>query len=363
MPKTARGGYSASRHGILRARYIHVSAALRHPARPSAWRPPLHHTAKAPCVEPRRLEPQEPRAHRPHHDRRRRLRRTRADEPQAGADPVDRVPRPRRRVDLPRRVARGREQRRVDPDRERHPGRARARVVHRDQHDERLDRAGLVHLRHGPRDRRAEDDAGDQPHLRPAARRGRAECDLGQHRRLPGHPGRGHRLRRRRDDPGPARGERRPRARGRRRASTPLRSSAASASASRSPPTRRRSPRPGYTQQAIRDALDQNGVLFPGGDITEDDETLTVQTGSKVTSVDEIAALPLVPSTPEQFEAGARDDRGCRDGRAEPGPDHDDLARRRRAGDHDRGHEAPRRRTPSMCRRACSRPSPTSRTT
>ena len=27
----------------------------------------------------------------------------------------------------------------------------------------------------------------------------------------------------------------------------------------------------GYTQQAIRDALDQNGVLFPGGDITEDD--------------------------------------------------------------------------------------------
>ena len=52
----------------------------------------------------------------------------------------------------------------------------------------------------------------------------------------------------------------------------------------------------GYTQQAIRDALDQNGVLFPGGEITEDGQTLTVQTGSKITSVDEIAALPLVPS-------------------------------------------------------------------
>ncbi|HEY9306641.1 MAG TPA: efflux RND transporter permease subunit, partial [Microbacterium sp.] len=61
----------------------------------------------------------------------------------------------------------------------------------------------------------------------------------------------------------------------------------------------------GYTQQAIRDALDQNGVLFPGGEVTENDETLTVQTGSKITSVDEIAALPLVPSTADQFQGGA----------------------------------------------------------
>lgn len=61
----------------------------------------------------------------------------------------------------------------------------------------------------------------------------------------------------------------------------------------------------GYTQQAIHDALDQNGVLFPGGDITENDQTLTVQTGSKITTVDEIAALPLVPSTAGQFQAGA----------------------------------------------------------
>ena len=50
----------------------------------------------------------------------------------------------------------------------------------------------------------------------------------------------------------------------------------------------------GVSTQAIRDALDQNGVLFPGGDITEGAETLTVQTGAKITSADEIAALPLV---------------------------------------------------------------------
>ena len=60
----------------------------------------------------------------------------------------------------------------------------------------------------------------------------------------------------------------------------------------------------GYTQQAIRDALDQNGVLFPGGQITENEQTLTVQTGSKITSVDAVAALPLVPTDAEQFQAG-----------------------------------------------------------
>ncbi|WP_375386610.1 efflux RND transporter permease subunit [uncultured Microbacterium sp.] len=60
----------------------------------------------------------------------------------------------------------------------------------------------------------------------------------------------------------------------------------------------------GYTQKAITDALDQNGVLFPGGSITENDQTLTVQTGLKITSIDELAALPLVPSTPAQFAAG-----------------------------------------------------------
>ncbi|SJN46344.1 RND multidrug efflux transporter; Acriflavin resistance protein [Microbacterium esteraromaticum] len=46
--------------------------------------------------------------------------------------------------------------------------------------------------------------------------------------------------------------------------------------------------------QAISSALQQNGTLFPGGSITENGETLTVQTGAKITSVKEIAALPLV---------------------------------------------------------------------
>ncbi|MBQ3357291.1 MAG: efflux RND transporter permease subunit [Microbacterium sp.] len=50
----------------------------------------------------------------------------------------------------------------------------------------------------------------------------------------------------------------------------------------------------GQSTQAISDALEQNGTLFPGGDITENGETLTVQTGAKISSVDEIAALPLV---------------------------------------------------------------------
>ncbi|MGF3057506.1 efflux RND transporter permease subunit [Microbacterium sp. YY-01] len=52
----------------------------------------------------------------------------------------------------------------------------------------------------------------------------------------------------------------------------------------------------GLSAQALRDALQQNGVLMPGGDITEEDRTLTVQTGVKLTSVDDIAALPLVGS-------------------------------------------------------------------
>ncbi|WP_298039138.1 efflux RND transporter permease subunit [uncultured Microbacterium sp.] len=50
----------------------------------------------------------------------------------------------------------------------------------------------------------------------------------------------------------------------------------------------------GQSTQAISSALQQNGTLFPGGDITENGETLTVQTGEKITSIDAIAALPIV---------------------------------------------------------------------
>lgn len=60
----------------------------------------------------------------------------------------------------------------------------------------------------------------------------------------------------------------------------------------------------GFAQSAITDALDQNGILFPGGTVTEGSQTLTVQTGAKLGSVDEVAALPLVPTSPEQAMAG-----------------------------------------------------------
>ncbi len=54
----------------------------------------------------------------------------------------------------------------------------------------------------------------------------------------------------------------------------------------------------GAAPTAIKDALQQNGTLFPGGTITESDKTLTVQTGDKLTSVEQIQAIPLVGAAP-----------------------------------------------------------------
>ncbi|ROS60980.1 HAE1 family hydrophobic/amphiphilic exporter-1 [Frigoribacterium sp. PhB160] len=50
----------------------------------------------------------------------------------------------------------------------------------------------------------------------------------------------------------------------------------------------------GLTTQAFQDALDANGTLIPGGTITENGQTLSIQAGQRLTSVDEIAALPLL---------------------------------------------------------------------
>lgn len=50
----------------------------------------------------------------------------------------------------------------------------------------------------------------------------------------------------------------------------------------------------GLTQQAIRDALQQNGLLVPAGTITEGDSTFAVQSGTRIGSVDEISALPVL---------------------------------------------------------------------
>lgn len=49
----------------------------------------------------------------------------------------------------------------------------------------------------------------------------------------------------------------------------------------------------GVTTKQISDALAQNGLLIPAGEITEEGKTLSVQTGGKVTSTEEIAALPI----------------------------------------------------------------------
>jgi HAE1 family hydrophobic/amphiphilic exporter-1 len=58
----------------------------------------------------------------------------------------------------------------------------------------------------------------------------------------------------------------------------------------------------GLSQQAISDALQQNGNLFPGGEITEDGQTLTVQTGVKIGSIDELRELPLIASAAPQVD-------------------------------------------------------------
>jgi len=54
------------------------------------------------------------------------------------------------------------------------------------------------------------------------------------------------------------------------------------------------------TTQAIRDALQQNGVLLPAGQITEGDSTFAVQAGTRLGSVDDVSALPLIGATEQQ---------------------------------------------------------------
>ncbi|WEO76970.1 efflux RND transporter permease subunit [Cryobacterium sp. SO2] len=50
----------------------------------------------------------------------------------------------------------------------------------------------------------------------------------------------------------------------------------------------------GLSAASIRDALQQNGSLIPAGSITENDQTLSVQAGTKLGSAEDIAALPLI---------------------------------------------------------------------
>ncbi|MCM6762277.1 efflux RND transporter permease subunit [Rathayibacter sp. ZW T2_19] len=53
----------------------------------------------------------------------------------------------------------------------------------------------------------------------------------------------------------------------------------------------------GATANDIRTALQQNGVLVAGGEITQDGSTFSVQSGQKLGSTDDIASLPLLPSS------------------------------------------------------------------
>ncbi|GAA4372518.1 efflux RND transporter permease subunit [Agromyces bauzanensis] len=75
----------------------------------------------------------------------------------------------------------------------------------------------------------------------------------------------------------------------------------------------------GLTQQAIRDALQQNGLLVPAGTITEGDSTFAVQAGVRLGSVDDIAGLPVLG-------AGAAADSGPSTGSGTVATTIDDVA-------------------------------------
>ncbi|WP_426625525.1 efflux RND transporter permease subunit [Leifsonia sp. McL0607] len=61
----------------------------------------------------------------------------------------------------------------------------------------------------------------------------------------------------------------------------------------------------GATSSAIKSSLQQYGVLLPGGSLTENGKTLTIQSGSQLTSVADIASLPLVKATAGPAGAGS----------------------------------------------------------
>ncbi len=52
----------------------------------------------------------------------------------------------------------------------------------------------------------------------------------------------------------------------------------------------------GLTAESITTALTQNGALVPGGSITENGKTLSVQAGTQITSLAQLRAVPLLPA-------------------------------------------------------------------
>jgi HAE1 family hydrophobic/amphiphilic exporter-1 len=61
----------------------------------------------------------------------------------------------------------------------------------------------------------------------------------------------------------------------------------------------------GLSQTAISDALDDNGTLIPGGTLTEDGSTLSVQTGERIASLKDIRDLPLTSSSGSSSSSGS----------------------------------------------------------
>ncbi|WIE83920.1 efflux RND transporter permease subunit [Curtobacterium sp. MCPF17_021] len=75
----------------------------------------------------------------------------------------------------------------------------------------------------------------------------------------------------------------------------------------------------GLSQTAISDALDDNGTLIPGGTITEDGSTLSVQTGERIASLKDIRALPLTSSSGSSGSDGTGSGAAGADGTASSG--------------------------------------------
>ncbi|MFJ2979417.1 efflux RND transporter permease subunit [Curtobacterium sp. NPDC087082] len=61
----------------------------------------------------------------------------------------------------------------------------------------------------------------------------------------------------------------------------------------------------GLSTQSIADALDDNGTLVPGGTITQDGATLSVQTGERIASIKDIEGLPLTAASSGGSSSGA----------------------------------------------------------
>ncbi|MFD0889642.1 efflux RND transporter permease subunit, partial [Streptosporangium algeriense] len=61
----------------------------------------------------------------------------------------------------------------------------------------------------------------------------------------------------------------------------------------------------GLAPTAVADVLRANGQSIPAGSLTEDNLSLTVQVGSRITSIEDLENLYLQPAAPAQLQQGA----------------------------------------------------------